>query len=335
MINVLTHTAATAEVSPTEHSMKLEDGTELFYRAWIPGEPTRKALVIFHRGHEHSGRLEDVVRDLRLRDVAIFAWDARGHGRSNGPRGYAPSFGCLAEDADEFVRHISETHGQRLEDTVVLGHSVGAVTVATWVHDYAPPIRAMVLVTPAIRVKLYVPFARAWLRLIQSLVRRRTIFVSSYVKGHMLTHDAEQARRYNADPLISRAIAVNVLLGLHDTATRLMADAAAIQTPALVLAGAADSVVDLSAERKFFDRLGSDAKRMRVFDGSTTISCTREIGVRSSTKSKTSFSRRSWVKKFRGPRVPRSIHATNTSGCARRWLSSHPSASGSRPREPS
>ena len=65
MINVLTHTAAPAEVSPTEHSMMLEDGTELFYRAWIPMEPTRKALVIFHRGHEHSGRLEDVVRDLR------------------------------------------------------------------------------------------------------------------------------------------------------------------------------------------------------------------------------------------------------------------------------
>ncbi|PYT08116.1 MAG: hypothetical protein DMF60_05630 [Acidobacteria bacterium] len=166
--------------------MMLEDRTELFYRAWIPSEPTRKALLIFHRGHEHSGRLEDVVRDLRLRDIAIFAWDARGHGRSGGPRGDAPSFGCLARDADEFVNHISKTHGQRLEDIVVLGHSVGAVTVAAWVHDYAPPIRAMVLVTPAIRVKLYVPLARTALRLMQSLVRRRTMFVSSYVKGHML-----------------------------------------------------------------------------------------------------------------------------------------------------
>jgi len=267
MINVPTHTRTTAEISPTEHSMMIEDGTQLFYRAWIPREPTRKALVIFHRGHEHSGRLEDVVRDLRLPDIAIFAWDARGHGRSDGQRGYAPSFGCLAKDADEFVRHISETHCQRLEDIVVLGHSVGAVAVAAWVHDYAPPIRGMVLVTPALRVKLYVPFARTWLRMIQSLVRRRTMFVSSYVKGHMLTHDAEQARRYNADPLTSRAIAVNVLLGLHDTATRLMADAGAIQTPALVLAGGADWVVDLSAERKFFDRLGSHVKRMRVFDG--------------------------------------------------------------------
>ena len=267
MINVLTHTDAIHEIKPSEHSMSLGDGTELFYRAWIPREPTRKALIIFHRGHEHSGRLEDVVRDLHLRNVAVFAWDARGHGRSDGPRGYAPTFGCLAKDADVFIRHISHTHGMPLEDMVVLGHSVGAVTVAAWVHDYAPPIRAMVLVTPALRVKLYVPFARTALRLIRSLVKHKPRFVSSYVKGRLLTHDVEQSRRYDEDPLISRAIAVNVLLGLHDTATRLIADAGAIRTPALVLAGGADWVVDLSAERDFFERLGSTVKRMRVFEG--------------------------------------------------------------------
>jgi alpha-beta hydrolase superfamily lysophospholipase len=267
MINVLTHTEAPATITPSEHAMTLEDGAELFYRAWIPSEPTRKALVIFHRGHEHSGRLEDVVRDLRLPDVAVFAWDARGHGRSEGQRGYAPSFSCTARDADEFIRHVSETHGKRLEDMVVLGHSVGAVTVAAWVHDYAPPVRAMVLVTPALRVKLYVPFARTGLRVMQTLFRRRPMFLSSYVKGRLLTHDAEQARRYDLDPLISRKIAVNVLLGLHDTSKRLIADAGAIRTPTLLLAGRADWVVDLSAEREFFDRLGSRLKRMRVFDG--------------------------------------------------------------------
>ena len=267
MINVLTEPVAIPEITPTEHSVTLDDGAELFYRAWIPSEPTRKALILFHRGHEHSGRLQDVVRDLRLRGIAVFAWDARGHGRSGGRRGYAPTFGRLTRDADEFIRHISETHGVRLEDMVVLGHSVGAVTVAAWVHDYAPPVRGMVLVTPALRVRLYVPFARAALRLMRFFIRRRPLFVSSYVKGHLLTHAEEEARRYDEDPLISRSIAVNVLLGLHDTATRLIADAGAIRTPALVLAGGSDWVVDLSAEREFFDHLGSNIKRMRVFDG--------------------------------------------------------------------
>ena len=267
MLNVLTQPTATQEVESNEYSMTLDDGLRLFYRAWIPAEPTRKAMIIFHRGHEHSGRLEDVVRSLGLTGIAVFAWDARGHGRSGGPRGYAPTFGRITRDADEFIRYITETHGFKLEDMVVLGHSVGAVTVAAWVHDYAPPIRAMILVTPALRVRLYVPFARTALRIARFFIRRKPMFVSSYVKGRLLTHDDQQARRYDEDPLISKKIAVNILLGLHDTATRLMADAAAIRTPTLVLAGGSDWVVNLGAERKFFDRLGSSIKRMRVFEG--------------------------------------------------------------------
>jgi alpha-beta hydrolase superfamily lysophospholipase len=267
MIDTLTRLAETVEIKSTEHTMRLDDGTELFYRAWIPDLPTRKTLIIFHRGHEHSGRLEDVVRDLGLNDVAVFAWDARGHGRSSGERGYASSFGRLTRDADAFIRHIAEHYNKRLEEMIVLGHSVGAVMVAAWVHDYAPPIRAMILVTPALRVKLYVPLARTGLRLLRALLPKHRFFVSSYVKGRLLTHDKEQAQQYDHDRLISRAIAVNVLLGLQNTANRLIADAGAIRTPALVLAGGADWVVSLAAEREFFNRLGSGEKHLRVFDG--------------------------------------------------------------------
>src|SRR6266481_5789958 len=66
----------------TEHPMSSWDGAQLFYRAWVPPQPTTKALLLFHRGHEHSGRWSEVVEMLGLEDVAIFAWDARGHGRS-------------------------------------------------------------------------------------------------------------------------------------------------------------------------------------------------------------------------------------------------------------
>ena len=67
------------------------DGAELFYRAWIPREATDKAVLLFHRGHEHSGRWQETVEALHLDDVAVFAWDARGHGRSPGERGAEPS----------------------------------------------------------------------------------------------------------------------------------------------------------------------------------------------------------------------------------------------------
>jgi SAM-dependent methyltransferase len=141
----------------------------------------------------------------------------------------------------------------------VLAHSLAAVTVAAWVHDYAPPIRAMILATAAFHVKLYVPFAIPALRIF------RPRFVKSYVKSKMLTHDREQAARYDSDPLIFRQIAVNVLLDLHDTAKRLVADAGAIQTPTLMIGAGKDWIVSLNAQQKFFDGLSSAEKRFEIF----------------------------------------------------------------------
>ena len=229
----------------SEHTLTLPDGTELFYRAWLPEQPTQKTLVVFHRGHEHSGRVQDIVEALNIPDAAVFAWDARGHGRTPGDRGYAPSFAVLVQDVDGFIRHLAATHGRRLEDMVILAQSVGAVTVATWVHDYAPPIRALVLAAPALRIKLYVPWAIPGIRALLWLRRGRKTFIKSYVKAQMLTHDPEQARRYDADALIAKAIAANILIDLHDTSTRLMDDAAAIRVPTLVLAAGSDWVVKL------------------------------------------------------------------------------------------
>ncbi len=239
------------------------DGVELFYRSWIPKDPTDKALLLFHRGHEHSGRWSEVVEMLGLEDVAIFAWDARGHGRSAGERGAAENFGAMVKDVDAFVRHVRDHHGSALENMIVLAHSVGAVSVSAWVHDYAPPIRAMILATPAFRVRLYVPLAIPSLRLKQKFVGPG--YVKSYVKAKMLTHDPVQAALYDADPLIFRQIAVNVLIGLHDAGTRLLADAGAINVPTLLLSAGRDWVVSLKAQRQFFNGLSSPVKRMHVF----------------------------------------------------------------------
>jgi alpha-beta hydrolase superfamily lysophospholipase/SAM-dependent methyltransferase len=249
----------------TEHSFITWDGVELFYRAWQSETSNQKALVLFHRGHEHSGRFQELVDLLDLEDFSIFAWDARGHGRSPGERGYAESFGCLVKDADAFVRHICTEYRIPMENIGIIAHSVGAVVVSTWVHDYAPRVRLLVLGSPALRVKLYIPLALFFLRL-QMLVQRKA-FVQSYVKPRMLTHDPKECESYANDKLITRSIAVNILIGMHDTATRIMADASAILPPTLVLTSGKDWVVKIPAQRAFFGRLASPVKKMAEYPG--------------------------------------------------------------------
>lgn len=208
-----------------------------------------------------AARLEREGRDT----PAFFAWDQRGHGESPGDRGDAENVATLARDADCFAKHVATVHGLAVEDMAILAHSVGAVIAATWVHDYAPAIRGMVLVAPALRVKLYVPLAIPALRLKEKALGRG--YVKSYVKATMLTHDAEEAQAYRADKAIFRQISVRMLLDLHDTSTRLLADAGAITAPALILGAGNDWVVQNGAQKAFYERLSSPIKQFEVLPG--------------------------------------------------------------------
>ena len=247
-----------------ERSFRSWDDAELFYRAWLPDESKPdKALLLFHRGHEHSGRWHATIDSLGLSEISVFAWDARGHGRSAGVRGEARELRDLIKDVDVFVKHIGGEYGIALENMLLLAHSLAAVTVGAWVHDYAPPIRGLVLAAAAFKVRLYVPFAVSALRLQQKICGSGQ--VKSYVRAQMLTRDKVEAARYATDPLIFRQIAINLLLDLHDTAQRLVADAGAIDVPVLMLAAGCDSVVSLKSQREFFRRLGSSQKELQVF----------------------------------------------------------------------
>lgn len=242
------------------------DGVELFYRYWPARSGTAKgAIVLLHRGHEHGGRVAHLAEELGLDDFAFYAWDARGHGNSPGERGHSPSFAHSVRDLDCFVRHICETGGFAIDQIAVVAQSVGAVLAATWVHDYAPGIRALVLASPAFDVKLYVPFAKEGIALWQKL--KGTFFVNSYVKARFLTHDPERIASFESDPQITRPIASNILLELYEAADRVVTDARAITVPTQLLISGSDFVVRHAPQHRFFENLGSNIKERHVLPG--------------------------------------------------------------------
>ena len=242
------------------------DGTEIFYRFWPAASADAEgAVVLFHRGHEHGGRMAHLVDELQMPDHAFYAWDARGNGRSSGERGYAPSFSALVRDIDCFMREMAARDGFATQDIALIAQSFGAVLAAAWVHDYAPKLRAMVLASPAFSVKLYVPFAKEGIALWQKLKGR--FFVNSYVKAKFLTHDPVRIATFESDPLITRPIASNILVELYQHAARIVSDARAMTVPTQLLLSGSDWVVRHAPQHEFFVNLGSRTKERHVLPG--------------------------------------------------------------------
>ncbi len=248
---------------PEEHFFLTHDGVKIFFRHWRG--TSNRAVVLVHRGHEHSGRMAHVVDELDLPEMSFFAWDARAHGRSEGEQNSTVTMATFVQDLDEFVRHVQAEFAIAEGNIAVVAQSLGAVMTAAWVHDYAPSIRCLVLVAPAFQVKLYVPFARLGLGIWHKLAG--DFFVKSYVKGRALTHDPERIASYSTDPLIKLEISARVLLDLYKMSARLVADAAAIRLPTQVLLSGSDWVIDNKPPRRFFDRLTTNEKEIHTFPG--------------------------------------------------------------------
>lgn len=239
------------------------DHCEIVYRHWQPDSPFKRWVLLFHRGHEHSARQAELAEFFRREGFHVFAWDARGNGASEGARDAAESFSVLIRDADLFIKHLSKKYALEQADLAVIGNSIGALIAAGWVHDYAPKIKALVLAAPAFRIKLYMPFAIPLLRFARKLGLMQR--VTSYVKAKVLTHDRDQQRSFNEDPLISQGIATDLLLDTYDTGTRLLKDAGAINTPVLMLSAGKDWVVNNKPQRQFYHNLNSHWKEWQYY----------------------------------------------------------------------
>lgn len=99
------------------------DGVTLFRRVYEPtGEPLGE-LLLGHGIGENSSRYVQAAIAFASAGWRTTTWDLRGHGRSEGPRGYVKEFRRFHLDLAEQVAALQRT-GRRV---VVVSHSLGGL----------------------------------------------------------------------------------------------------------------------------------------------------------------------------------------------------------------
>ncbi|MFA1744047.1 bifunctional alpha/beta hydrolase/class I SAM-dependent methyltransferase [Fusobacterium animalis] len=232
------------------------DGNKIFYRKWN-FEKDKKTLIIIHRGHEHSERLNILTQDEKFLKYNIFAYDLRGHGYTKIKS--SPNSMDYVRDLDSFVKHIKSKYQIKEEDIFIIANSIGGVILSTYIHDFAPNIAGMALLAPAFEIKLYIPFAKQLVTLLTKI--KKDAKVMSYVKAKVLTHDIEEQNKYNSDKLINKEINAKLLIDLDDMGKRLVEDSMAIELPTIIFSAEKDYVVKNSAQKKFFLNLSSKKRK--------------------------------------------------------------------------
>ena len=103
-------------------------GLDLYYRFWIPRGRPKAILLVVHGFAEHCGRYGNLVDYFLARGYGIYTFDLRGHGRSDGVRGYTDRLSDIVTDVEIFRELVRSRHHD--VPLFLLGHSAGGTIAA-------------------------------------------------------------------------------------------------------------------------------------------------------------------------------------------------------------
>jgi alpha-beta hydrolase superfamily lysophospholipase len=240
------------------------DGTALFWQAWLPDEAPRAVVIVVHGLGEHSGRYTNVVDALVPRGYALYAMDHRGHGRSDGRRGYVPRFRLVVDDQAAFRDEAFDRHAG--SPRFVLGHSFGGLVALAGATRPGQDIDGLVLSGAASAAGARTSFLTvARFRVLGAVSPRKPTIA---LDPSLVSNDPDVVEAYRRDPLVNHdPLPARTVAEMRARARRMPDDARAITAPVLLLHGSDDALVPDDASRLLANRIASSDLTLLLYPG--------------------------------------------------------------------
>jgi alpha-beta hydrolase superfamily lysophospholipase len=235
-------------------------GTRLHMRVWRRAAP-RAVVVICHGVNSHSGQYFWTGERLAAAGFAVYAYDHRGRGKSEGPRFYV---GDISEYTDDLGIFIALAKSRELGKKVfLLGHSAGGVVSCTWALDHQAEIAGFICESFAFEV----PAPAVILTLVRFLGRVVPRLPALKLKMRDFTRDPAALRALEADPLTKgETQPAGTVAALLKATDRMRREFPAIALPVLILHGTADKATVPAGSQLFYERAGSRDKTLKLYE---------------------------------------------------------------------
>jgi alpha-beta hydrolase superfamily lysophospholipase len=237
---------------------------ELFYQSWLQ-EDAKGSIIVTHGLGEHSECYHRLAEGIKAAGYNIYAWDLRGHGRSEGKRGVVKSFLDYAEDLAVFKSHLESI---KVPGPVyLLGHSMGGlVTVRTLLHKGREGIKGLILSSPLMGIAVEIPKIKSvGGNILASWLPELTL--NNEIKYSQLTHDRDVINEYEHDPLRHDMISTKLFVEMQETMRFCLDHAVQIELPLLHMQAGLDTVVSVERSRDFYNKVSSKDKEFHLYEG--------------------------------------------------------------------
>jgi alpha-beta hydrolase superfamily lysophospholipase len=246
-----------------EDHFSCTDGSQLYYRYWIPQETPRAALIIIHGFSDHSGRYLNIVNNLLPSGIAVYSFDQRGHGRSPGQRGHIDSFTLFRDDVLTFTRLVAAQEPDI--PLFLLGHSMGGLIVLDFGLHHPQEVNGVIASSPHLSDPPVSPLLITLSRTLSSVWP--SFSMDAGIDNTGLSRDPDVVQAFLNDPLTHGKGSARLSTELSNAVAETNANSANFQPPLLITHGTADQMTDPQASRRFYEKVISTNKKYIAYEG--------------------------------------------------------------------
>ena len=242
-----------AAISVQYETFDLHGSQSLFAQSWCPASEVRGVIGIVHGLGEHSSRYTSFAERFAQAGFRVVAYDQRGHGRTSGKRGDAPSYEVLLYDVAALLSAMNA--GEASLPKFLFGQSLGGSLVLNFALRRHPKLNGIIASSPLLLPAHPPP---RWKQLAARFLQRvwPSFRFRSGVQAEGLSHDPAVVAAYKADPLVHDLVSARLAVAMLDAGEWALEHAAELTVPTLLMHGMADPITSAQATIDFAQRAG-------------------------------------------------------------------------------
>lgn len=228
---------------------KGQDDTTFFIHGWEPEGASPRALVVLVHGlGEHTGRYVHVGKFLTKAGYALVGFDLRGHGKSGGARGHAPSLDVLMQDIGQFFRLMEDRYPAIPH--FLYGHSLGGLLVLAYAIQEGAHLQGVIATAPGLRSSLQEQKAKiALVQMLGSYLP--ALALQSGLNAAEISRDAQVVEAYKQDVLVHDRASLGLGKAALSAIELCFARAGELPVPLLMMHGQKDRIAFASGSEDF------------------------------------------------------------------------------------
>lgn len=248
------------------HTWVSPQGHNIFFQAWLPENDVKAIVLMVHGLGEHSGRYQHVAEYFGKHQIAFFALDHLGHGKSSLKKGHIPSYEIVYEYIDSLYQYASQTIPN--VPVFMYGHSMGGNIVIAYAleHKDNSPFKGFIVTSPGLGVGEPIPPAKLAMAKVLSAVLP-SITMDNGLDLQNLSHDQDVIKAYQDDPLVHPMISARLAMNMLSKGEWAVENAGLLAKPMYLGQGSADHIVNPPSTVKFAENAPKDLVTFKMYEG--------------------------------------------------------------------